>query len=172
MTDYGRLHMDECCLVFELKVKATNKYGEEFYKECVLFRDVDSGIVFQTTFAKEVSADVMGKADAILAREMEIQRVLQELPAQFGAALVYLMEWVEISEETLEEKALVSTKLVQCLRNNPAYPKNVDCVVAVCIGMNLPPELSNALISRKPSASLRRIPKSKPSMMTGSRTSP
>ena len=90
----------------------------------------------------------MGKADAILAREMEIQRVLQELPAQFGAAFVYLMEWVEISEETLVEKALVSTKLVQRLRNNPAYPKNVDCVVAVCIGMNLPPELSNALISR------------------------
>lgn len=148
MTDYGRLHIDECCLVFKLKVKATNKYGEEFYKECVLFRDVDSGIVFQTTFAKEVSADVMGKADAILAREMEIQRVLQELPAQFGAALVYLMEWVEISEETLAEKALISSKLVQRLRNNPAYPKNVDCVVAVCIGMNLPPELSNALISR------------------------
>ena len=148
MTDYGRLHIDECCLVFKLKVKAANKYGEEFYKECVLFRDVDSGIVFQTTFAKEVSADVMGKADAILAREMELQRVLQELPAQFGAALIYLMEWVEISEETLAEKALVSTKLVQRLRNNPAYPKNVDCVVAVCIGMNLPPELSNALISR------------------------
>lgn len=58
------------------------------------------------------------------------------------------MEWVEISEEALAEKALVSTKLVQRLRNNPAYPKNVDCVVAVCIGMNLPPELSNALISR------------------------
>lgn len=38
----------------KLKIKATNKYGEEFYKECVLFRDVDSGIVFQTTFAKEV----------------------------------------------------------------------------------------------------------------------
>lgn len=58
------------------------------------------------------------------------------------------MERVEISEETLVEKALVSTKLVQRLRNNPAYLKNVDCVVAVCIGMNLPPELSNALISR------------------------
>lgn len=148
MTDYGRLHIDECCLVFTLKVKATNKYGEEFYKECVLFRDVDSGIVFQTTFAKEVSDDVMGKADAILARELEIQRVLQELPAQFGPALIYLMDWVEISEETLAEKALVSTKLVQRMRNNPQYPKSIDSVVAICIGMNLPPELSNALIGK------------------------
>lgn len=130
----------------QMPIKETNKHGEEFHKECVLFSDVGSGIVFQITFAKDGSADVIGKADAILAREMEIQKVLQKLPAQFGAALVYLMEWVEISEEISAEKALVSTKLVQRLRNNPAYPKNVDCVVAVCIGMNLPPKLSNAFI--------------------------
>lgn len=148
MTDYARLHIDECCLVFTLKVKTTNKYGEEFYKECVLCRDVDSGIVFQTTFAKDDSADVMGKADAILARELEIQRVLQELPATFGAALIYLMDWVEISEEALAENALISTKMVQRMRNNPNYPKSIDSVVAICIGMHLPPELSNALISR------------------------
>lgn len=148
MTDYARLHIDECCLVFALKVKTTNKYGEEFYKECVLCRDVDSGIVFQTTFAKDNSADVMGKADAILARETEIQRVLQKMPATFGAALIYLMDWTEISEEALAENALISTKMVQRMRNDPNYPKNIDSVVAICIGMHLPPELSNALISR------------------------
>ena len=146
MTEYGRLHIDECCLVFKLKVKATNKYGEEFYKECVLFRDVDSGIVFQTIFSDEANADVMEKADAILAREREIQKVSNELPATFGEALVHLMNWREISEETLAEKALISTRMVQRLRNDPEYPKNIDCVVAICIGMNLPPELSNALI--------------------------
>ena len=90
----------------------------------------------------------MGKTDAILAQETEIQRVLQALPVQFGAALIYLMEWIGISEETLVENDLVSPKLLQRLRNNPAYPKNVDCVVAICIGMNLPPELSNALINK------------------------
>ena len=148
MTDYGRLHVDECCLVFKLKVKATNKYGEEFYKECVLFRDVNSGIIFQTTFAKDVSENVMDKADAILAHENEMQRVLQALPATFGDALIYLMEWADISVETLAEKALISPKMVQRMRNDPSYPKNIDSVVAICIGMNLPPELSNALISR------------------------
>lgn len=72
----------------------------------------------------------------------------RNLSPQFGTALVSLMEWVEISEESLAEKALVSTKLVQRIRKNPAYPKNVDSVVAICIGINLPPELSNTLISR------------------------
>ena len=43
---------------------------------------------------------------------------------------------------------VVSTKLVQRMRNNPQYPKSIDSVVAICIGMNLPPELSNALISK------------------------
>lgn len=90
----------------------------------------------------------MGKTDAILAQETEIQRRLQALPVQFGAALIYLMEWIRISEETLVENDLVSPKLLQRLRNNPAYPKNVDCVVAICIGMNLPPESSNALINK------------------------
>lgn len=148
LTDYARLHIDECCLVFTLKVKTTNKYGEEFYKECVLCRDADSGILFQTTFAKELNDNVMGKADAALAREIEIQRVLQEMPPTFGAALTYLMEWVEITEEQLAENALVSTKMVQRMRNNQNYPKNIDSVVAICIGMHIPPELSNALIGK------------------------
>lgn len=148
MTEYGRLHIDECCLVFSLKVKATNEYGEEFYKECVLCRDVDSGIMFQTTFAKEASADVMEKADAILARETEIQRVLQNLPATFGDSLIYLMDWSEISVESLAENALISAKMVQRMRNDLTYPKNIDSVVAICIGMHLPPELSNALIDK------------------------
>lgn len=79
---------------------------------------------------------------------MEIQKVFQEPPAQFGAALAYLMKSVEISEETVTEKALVFTKSVRRLRGNPAYPKNVDCVVAVSINMNPPPELSNVCFSR------------------------
>jgi hypothetical protein len=35
MTEYARLHIDECCLAFDLKVKSKNKYGEQYYKECV-----------------------------------------------------------------------------------------------------------------------------------------
>ena len=67
MTEYGRLHIDECCLAFDLKVKSKDKYAEEFYKECVLFRDANSGIVFQTSFSAKASESVLNQADAILA---------------------------------------------------------------------------------------------------------
>ena len=148
MTEYARLHIDECCLAFSLKIKAKNKYGEEFYKECVLFRDADSGIEFVTVFSKEANSSVSDNADAILGREIEIQKALQELPAKFGDALVYLMSWIEITVEDLAEKSLLSAKTIQRMRNNPDYPKDIDSVVAMCIGMSLPPELSYALIEK------------------------
>lgn len=44
LTEYARLHIDECCLIFELNVKAVNKYGETYYTESVLFRDAESNI--------------------------------------------------------------------------------------------------------------------------------
>ena len=58
------------------------------------------------------------------------------------------MDWSEISVESLAENALISAKMVQRMRNDLTYPKNIDSVVAICIGMHLPPELSNALIDK------------------------
>lgn len=148
MTEYGRLHMDECCLVFDLKVKAVNKYGEQFYKECVLFRDVNSGIEFTTSFSKDINQNVMAKADAVISRGREIQNVISDMPPTFGGALVYLMKWNNTTVEKLAENALVDAKTIQRMRNDPAYPKNIDSVIAVCVAMHLPPEISEALIDR------------------------
>ena len=58
------------------------------------------------------------------------------------------MSWVDITEEQLAEDALTSVKKIQRMRTNPSYPKNLESVIAVCIGMGLPPELSYALIDR------------------------
>lgn len=148
MTEYGRLHVDECCLVFDLKVKAVNKYGEQFYKECVLFRDVNSGIEFTTSFSKDINDNVMAEADAIINRGREIQNVISAMPPTFGAALVYLMKWNDTTVEKLAEDALVDPKTIQRMCNDPAYPKNIDSVIAVCVAMHLPPEISEALIGR------------------------
>ena len=148
MTEYGRLHIDECCLAFDLKIKAPNKYGEQFYTECVLYRDVDSGIEFTTSFSKDINDDVLAKADAILSQGREIQDMINGMPAKFGDALKYAMKWADITGEGLAENALVDPKMIQRMRNDAGYPKNIDSVVAVCLGMKLPPEISAALILR------------------------
>lgn len=70
------------------------------------------------------------------------------MPAKFGDALIYLMEWTEISVETLAANAMISVKMVQRMCNDSSYPKNIDSVVAICTGMHLPLELSKALIEK------------------------
>jgi len=148
MTEYGRLHIDECCLAFELKVKSKDKYAEEFYKECVLFRDANSGITFQTSFSAKASESVLNQADAILTHGGELKSVIQGMPNTFGEALKYLMKWADgMTVEALGAAAQLDPKTIQRMRNQPEYPTNIESVVAVCIGMHLPPELSEALLA-------------------------
>lgn len=148
MTDYGRLHVDECCIAFDLKVKSTNKCAEQYFTECVLFRDANSGIEFSVGFASDVNDNVKAQAEAIIKRDEEIRKVKAGMPESFGEALKYLMKWAEITSSDLADKALMDGKMLQRMRNNVEYPKTFESVIAVCIGMQLPPALSKALIER------------------------
>jgi len=146
MTDYGRLHLDECCLAFDLKVKHANKYSEQFYKECVLYRDVNSGLHFEAKFSPENSGSAMEKAKAISELSKEVTPLLTTLPKVFSVSLVKIMEWAEITVEQLAESSKLSEKTIQRLRTKDDYNVNMKTVIAICIGMHLHPLLSNHLI--------------------------
>ncbi len=146
MTEYGRLHIDECCLAFDLKVKHASKYSEQFYKECVLYRDVNSGLHFEAKFAQENSNSAVEKAKAISDLNKEITDLLATLPKVFSTSLVKIMEWAEISVEELAENSKLSSKTIQRLRTQADYNVNMKTVIAICIGMHLHPLLSQHLI--------------------------
>ena len=146
LTEYARLHVDECCLAFTLKVKSVNKYGEQFYKECVLFRDVNSGLHFEAHFAPENSQSVEAKAAAMAAQNAEIIGLIGKLPRSFNESVKMVMKWAEVTVEGLAEEALLSSKTIQRMRNDAAYIPDLKTVVAVCIGMHLHPIISRHLI--------------------------
>ena len=101
------------------------------------------------TFSKDHNANIMAEADAILNQNKEITEVLRTIePMTFKDALAYLMTWVDITEEKLSEESLINGKKIQRMRNRADYPKDIESVVAVCIGMHLPPEVSRAMISK------------------------
>ena len=60
--------------------------------------------------------------------------------------LVKNIECVEISEEELAEKAKLSDRTIRRLRTQDDYNVNLKTVVAICIGMHLPPLVSRHLI--------------------------
>lgn len=145
LTDYARFHMDECCLVFELRIKSLNKYGEEFFTECVLYRDAASNIVFEAHYSSD-NKDNPNQADMIKKYNNELLALVKKLPMNFSGTLNALIEWSDMTEEELAETADISEKTIQRLRNTEPDNVTIETVVQLCIGMKLPPILSSCLL--------------------------
>ena len=146
ITTYAREHMDECCLAFNLKVKHKTRYSEQFYQECVLYRDVNTDLHFEAHFSESSNADVMSRARIIAQANAELIEVKKKLPMSFAESLIRIMEWADITEEKLAEQSKLSTKTIQRLRTSNDYNVTLRTVVAICIGMHLHPVLSQHLI--------------------------
>lgn len=148
LTDYARYHMDECCLIFELAPEGlVNAYQKENYLECVLCRDINSGILFTANFADlSLNQSNLEKAKAMQKYNREISKVLRELPQLFPEALVYLMNFLEVTVDSLAEASNLGDRTISRLRGGES--KTLENVVAVCIGMKLPPSVSHELVRR------------------------
>lgn len=64
LTDYARTHMDECCLIFDLSVRAGAK--ERYYTECFLNRDESSTISFDIVYGEGYQHAPTGKESAVV----------------------------------------------------------------------------------------------------------
>jgi len=150
LTDYARHHIDECCLVFDLTIQKTaNSYGKQFYTECVLYRDATSDIVFEARYTdSKINNDVDAQAKAIIAYNKELAEVMQNLPGGFSGALKYLMTWKGKTVEALAGDCCLDPKTIQRMRNNEAYETTIETIVAICIALQLPPAVSEALMAR------------------------
>ena len=148
LTDYARYHMDECCLIFELAPEGlVNAYQKENYLECVLCRDINSGILFTANFADlSLNQSNLEKAKAMQKYNREISKVLCELPQPFPEALVYLMNFLEVTVDSLAEASNLGDRTISRLRGGDS--KTLENVLAVCIGMKLPPSVSHELVRR------------------------
>lgn len=150
LTTYARHHIDECCLIFDLSVHhSTNAYGKQFYTECVLFRDASSDIIFEATYVpSKHNLTIEAHAKLIKACNAEIHKVLSSLPHDFPDALAAIMKWRDITVEKLAEEAWLDAKTITRLRNNPDYTVKKETLVAVCIGLHIPPPLSSELFEK------------------------
>lgn len=143
LTNYARTHMDECCLIFDLSVKEGCR--EKYHSECYLNRDAASGIVFEAHFSSE-NKENLNHTEMIKQYNADLLSVARKLPMNFSGALDALIEWSEMTEEELAEAAEMSEKTIQRLRNDEPDNVTIETVVQLCIGMKLPPMLSNCLL--------------------------
>lgn len=148
LTDYARLHMNECCLSFTLSMKSNNG-GYSFAFECMLNRDERSGLTFNVAFNRESNLSVLEQAQQMKKDQEELKKVLDDIGVlDFGSALTYLMKQPpRLSNEKLAEYVGLSDKTIGRMRNGDGGT-SVPSVVAVCIGLQLHPDISVAMLQK------------------------
>jgi len=73
---------------------------------------------------------------------------MAELPGSFGMSLVMIMKWRGVTVEKLGELALLEPKMIQRMRTDDNQAWNMRKLIALCIGLKLPPDMSFSLIEK------------------------
>ena len=147
LTTWANAHVDACCLrfisVYEQCNVAEYCFGalnsdEEYNRHYLILGDNDKGQ------AKPVSFE-------------EMSNIANSLPNTFHDTLVALMKMKNVTIDQLAEKASMSVETIKRLRRGERKSYTMDLVLALCIGLHLPPWLSCEL-TRRAGLMLRDIP--------------
>jgi hypothetical protein len=152
LTDYARQHIDECCLIFDIKARKNNKYGTQFYTECVLFKSIVSDTIVEAKYSTSAQNFIVDARAEELKKignsAKQLASIMRWLPTTFADTLVSHMDRLACTEESLAEKSLIHAKTIQRMRNDLRYKSKLETVIAICIGLQLHPILSTDLVGK------------------------
>lgn len=153
LTDYALEHVDECCLVFDRTTRVSSHYDDSFYRICFLCRDADSKSFVEAKFNPKEgkNEDVQKRARemaAIAAEAKRVSDILAEVPSSFCGTLDYHIKRRGYTNEKMEERTGISSRMIQDYRNKKDAKPTLQSVLALCIGLNLHPSFSYDLISK------------------------
>lgn len=160
MTEYAYLHMDECCLKFNISMKRKrNKLDFSTFNEYILNRGkspiVEVEIDFVDYLSKPCDRETIPSYKSEVAEK--ITDIFLKLPSAFPYSFKYHRKRKKITQEELEFHSCVSVSTIKRLENEIAYKTNLETIVAVCIGMKLYPDFSFDLIEKANCEKLNRL---------------
>ena len=146
LTEYAKQHMDECCLVFEVRYNKTDitENGSSLHKSVASTKSY----VYRDKFGGSLMTEESLFVRKQIEKEME-EKALSE--KSFNQMTVDLMKMKKITVEKLAEKTGLSVETIKNMRNNPNKQFTIEAVVAVCIALNLSYNISLSYIDRSPS---------------------
>lgn len=153
LTEYALEHVDECCLVFDRTTRVSTQYDDSFYRICFLCRDADSKSFVEAKFnpREGKNEDVQKRAremTTIAAEAKRISDILAEIPSSFCGTLDYHVKRRGYTNEKMEERTGISSRMIQDYRNKKDAKPTLQSVLALCIGLNLHPSFSYDLINK------------------------
>ena len=148
LTDYARTHMDECCIIFDLSINSSVK--ERYHSECFLNRDESSTISFTIKYGGGYEHSTQEKKAKLLADVLaENARIYNKLPNSYTDSLKMVREWRKVTFKELEERTMLSERTIRRIFNGEE-PGSINSIILICLGLHLPPEISNHIIDKSP----------------------
>lgn len=143
LTDYARSHMDECCLVFDMKI--TSKVGVEYHTACFLNRE-DSNITFEIKFHNGYENAPQERQIAMRKKQQEeelaIRKQMTDDPEQ---CMDLLLKWRGLKYTDLGDEIDRDPKTISRTVKGETSPK-VETAALICFGLHLPPSISFKLM--------------------------
>lgn len=142
LTDYALDHMDECCLVFDLKIK--NIINEDYQTVCFLNRN-DGDVTFEYKFNNELQN--VPKADQIAYRKKQLQenaKIRKQMTDEPEQCIQLLLKWRGKNYSDLGDAIDLNPKTISRTVKGETVPK-VETVARICFGLHLPPDISQKL---------------------------
>lgn len=141
ITPYGREHTEACCLQFDIRYR-DRQYIYEWGKfNC----DKGEGSTLHLMCAAEPGLIDTNALTKEARWSMEITKAIAGM--EFGDALEYVMSARRITIEQLEETSLISARTIRRLRKVEDGNVKKEHILALAIGMHLPPLVSMELIN-------------------------
>lgn len=144
LSNYARAHMDECCLVFDLKV--TCNISNEYHTICYLNRE-DSNITYEVKYHNGFENSPQKRQIEMrkkqMAENMKIRKQMTEDPEQ---CMKLLLDWRDMDYTSLGAEIEVAPKTISRTVKGETTPK-VETAALICFGLNLPPTISEKLMS-------------------------
>jgi len=147
LSEYARQHIDECCLKFNIQINGSIN-ANHLNKECILCRDINTGLKYLVEFNEEINDDIVLQTEAILENEKLINEGLDCICNNLSKSLIALMEWVGINEVKLSDKSGLSEKTIQRIRTGQRTNPTLSTIIALCIGLELPYDVSVIFIEK------------------------
>ena len=142
LTEYARLHLDECAIKFSSDMNG-NRKGEGFYRECILCRGFNGALKVQCTFDNLANADNIAKAKVIKQQQRHINHLIDCIKrTSFTDTLKSLMKVQKVTIEELAELSRISDRQITRLRTGESERPSLGTVVALAIGLDLPYDVS------------------------------
>ena len=137
LTEWANSHVDQCCLRF------VRNYIRDKHTHYV-FGQLNSDEEYN---GRSLALSLQRSAEDALKQAQKMSQVLLNLPGSFSGTLIAHMKRVGITRDRLAEEAMMSGTMIKRMRTSER-DLTLDQVIAVCIGLHIPPEYSFDLIEK------------------------